>query len=607
MQKSNTPDTATIDCLLVGYNDFDFDENLRIVEAAGHDSGAFRDARLSCIEYKSRFRRPLDILSLFHAQGHDDAPVTFHDMDFMWPTILHLGTFLNRNGFSFDYINLFKSQTSQLKSKLQNKRVLSVAITTTLYVNPRPIIEIVEFIRRHAPRVRIIVGGPYVSSQSRGLPNDDFALLLKYIGADYYVISGEGEAALAQLLTTLNAGTPCDNVPNLAYFVDDSFVKTPTVVEQNDLTDAQVDYSLFDKDQIGEFLSLGTAKSCPFACAYCGFPQRAGKYRYLDVEHIESQLDRIRDLETVTTLSFYDDTFNVPKERFRQILQLMIRKRYDFKWNCYFRSDHATPEIIELMAKAGCEGVFMGIESGSDKMLALMNKTSRSHHYHAAIPRLKAVGILAHANFIIGFPGETRSTFEETLAFIAESQPDSYLAQLWFCDPVTPIWKRREELGIEGSAFNWRHRTMDHRQACDLVEEMFVRVEDSVWAPQWGMSPWAFYYLERKGMTRQQVMSFMRCFNACVKYQLQHPEATEINHELLMALQSSCQFPLNSPAKPLSAVDDVDEFLQCMRTLDVQLHATDDTLRCSFPDDRHSTSLRTEISSRKHEIIQALT
>ena len=92
---------------------------------------------------------------------------------------------------------------------------------------------------------------------------------------------------------------------------------------------------------------------------------------------MEQELNAIREIGTVTTLTFIDDMFNVPKARFKEMLRMMIDNQYGFKWNCFYRSDHGDEEAIELMGKAGCEGVFLGVESGSDAMLEKMNKTAR--------------------------------------------------------------------------------------------------------------------------------------------------------------------------------------------------------------------------------------
>src|SRR5262249_47072636 len=152
---------------------------------------------------------------------------------------------------------------------------------------------------------------------------------------------------------------------------------------------------------------------------------------YLSVADVERELDKLAALGTVTTLTFIDDTFNVPKRRFKELLRMMIRNRYDFKWNSFYRADHGDEQAIALMAETGCEGVFLGVESGSDTMLKAMNKTARRKDYLKAIPLLQQHGISCYASLIIGYPGETRETVDETIDLIERAAPDYFRAQLW--------------------------------------------------------------------------------------------------------------------------------------------------------------------------------
>ena len=90
-----------------------------------------------------------------------------------------------------------------------------------------------------------------------------------------------------------------------------------------------------------------------------------------------------------------------------------------------------------------------------------MNKTSRREDYMRVIPELRDAGIVTHCNLIVGYPGETMESVGETMSLVEIAQPDFYRAQLWYCDPTTPVWEHRSELGIKGSAFRWSHPTMD--------------------------------------------------------------------------------------------------------------------------------------------------
>jgi radical SAM PhpK family P-methyltransferase len=465
----------------------------------------------------------------------------FHNADFLWPVVTYLTTFLHRRGFSVEYVNLFQAEKGRLSRFLAGP-VRSVAVTTTLYVSPQPVIEIIRFVRELAPDVTIIVGGPYVANTAAVAHGPKLEAVFDYLGADIYVVTREGEATLAGVLDALRAGRSLRAIANLVFREGDAFVQTPREPESNPLSENMVDYGLFPRSAFNEFVTTRTAKSCPFACAFCGFPQRAGKYTYMPVSDVEKELDRIAEISSVNTISFIDDTFNVPKTRFRELLQLMIDKRYRFKWNCYYRSDQGDRRTIEMMREAGCEGVFLGIESGSDDQLKRMNKTARRADYVGALKDFRDVGISTYASLIFGFPGESKETLAETESLLHEAPPDFFRAQLWYCDPVTPIWQRREEFGIAGRGFNWRHDTMTVEEACEHIERVFLTIDEPLWMPQFGFEQWSTFYLQRKGMRFDQVRAFVRAFNAIVREQVRSPQSRTIPPHLLTALEASCQF-----------------------------------------------------------------
>lgn len=368
-----------IDCLIIGFNDTDFSEQVELLRSMGERSGAYRDLDLAFIEIDGHPMRCLDVVNDARAKANGSVGPHLHNADFLWPVILCLHTYLTRHGFVSDFLNLFHLERERLRAKLSQGNVRTVAITTTLYVSPHPILEIVGFVRSVDPRIGIIVGGPYIHNQAQLFDREALLQLMEYLGADYYVISREGEATLAALLAAFRGSGSLGDVPNLGYRRDGRFVVNRLVPEANPLHDNMVDYNLFSPEALGRFVSVRTAKSCPFHCAFCGFPQRAGEYQYLPVELVEQDLDQLA-ARGVTMVTFLDDTFNVPKKRYKQILRLMIAKQYPFRWNSFYRCDHGDEETIELMAQAGCEGVFIGAESGSDFMLERMNKTVRRKH-----------------------------------------------------------------------------------------------------------------------------------------------------------------------------------------------------------------------------------
>lgn len=507
------------DCLIVGFNDLDFTQHEERVRRMGTDSGAYKDLALSFLRHEGRPLRALETINHFHPGRH------LHNADFLWPVIIVLGTSLNRSGHSFDYVNLPHLERELFREKLAAPDLKVVALTSTLYTEPRPLMELVGFVRDQRPGVPVVIGGPYIAGQASALTPDAFEEQLRYLGADFYVVSAEGERALCELVGALKDGSHFERINNLAFRHDDRVVFTPRETEYNVLAENMSDYGLFPREAFGQFVTTRTAKSCPFHCAFCGFPERAGDYTYLSVEEVEKELDAVAAIGGVTTLTVIDDTFNVPKKRFKDLLRMMIRNRYGFRWNSFFRCDHADDETIDLMAEAGCEGVILGVESGSDTILGLMNKTVRRAQYLHSIPRLEALGIACYASLIVGFPGETVETVNETIDLIEAARPSYFRAQLWYCDPITPIYRKREEHGLIGEGFQWSHRTMNVEEACEQIDRMFLCVNNSIWQPQAGFEFWSTFYLQRQGMSLGQVKAFLRGFNSAIKEKLLWPHS----------------------------------------------------------------------------------
>jgi radical SAM PhpK family P-methyltransferase len=528
-----------VDCVIVGHNDENFTNYVQMVEGMGAKSAAFRDLLLSYLVWKGTPTRALDVLNRLGVPDSFGDSRQYHNLDLLWPTISYLGTYLHRRGFSFDYVNLFQYERDEFREKLADKP-LTVAVTTTLHVTASPIVEVVQFVKEHAPQTTVVVGGPFIANYCREWDTENVAKLFKLIGADIYINSSEGEFAFSRALGALKAGESLRGIPNVIFREGDDFFFNDSEAESNSLEGNMVDYGILG--QLGSFVSLRTAKSCPYSCAFCGFPARAGKYIFLPPNLVQAELDHISERGSVTNLTFLDDTFNVPKGRFKKVLRMMIERKYDFRWNCFYRSDHGDEEVIELMAEAGCEGVFLGVESGSDRMLEFMNKSARRKDYLKAIPHLKKVGIATHANLIIGFPGETEQTVEETRGLLAEAQPDFFRAQIWYADPVTPVWARREELGIQGARFNWSHHTMDSQTSADIVDDLFTSVKGSVWLPQNGFELWSIFYLQRRGMTLDQVKDFLRAFNGAVAENVGKNVPAEISPAALRRLRRASRF-----------------------------------------------------------------
>ncbi|MCP4351226.1 MAG: PhpK family radical SAM P-methyltransferase [Desulfobacterales bacterium] len=530
-------ENSTIDCLLIGHNETAFSDIENTVRLMGTDSGAYRDLNLNFIQVLGKPYPFADVFNMFFSRDDlFDSFGPFGTGEVLHPAIAYLGTYLNRRGFSFDYINSFQWEKEKLAEKLRQNNILTIAITTTFYVAAFPVIEVVSFIRQHNSNAKIIVGGPFVSTQVRNEDDDTIDYLFNEINAHIYVNSGQGEAALVSIIDTLKKGGSLENVPNILFKKGPGLIRTGTSEENNKLADNMVNWNLFNGTS-RKFAAVRTAISCPFACAFCGFPEHAGKYQTADVELIEKELNAIASEGNVRSISFIDDTFNVPPERFKQILRMMIKNKYKFKWNSYFRCQFADEETVSLMKESGCEGVFIGIESANHEILKNMNKRADVEAYKHGLSLLNKYEIISHASFIIGFPGETSETVRDTVQFIEQEQPTFFRAQLWYCEPITPIWREKEKYMIKGSHFEWEHSTMTATEAVDIVDEIFLSIKNSVSLPSHTLDFFGLFRVLHRGMELGRCKDFIMAFNQGVKERLSQNKK-EASHEVLKKLEN---------------------------------------------------------------------
>jgi len=514
-------DDFDVDCLIIGNNQMEFASYVKALRNMGKRSSAFRDVSLSFYEEDGQVVSCRD----YYNQLYEDAgslPSMSYD-NILSATIAYLGSFLHQHGLRFEFINSYQEERQRLIDILTTKRVRAVAITTTYYVFALPILEIMECIKEHAPDVKVIVGGPHINTQHKVNAKAEFEFLLRKIGADFYVISSQGERALVDILSALRDDRPTDGIANSIAVTLNGTSELKQTSEETDLANHPIDWTLFRPailDGQRRMVMTRTAVSCPFSCSFCSFPAHAGAYRYLDPELICRELDQLEDLGEVSSVTFIDDTFNVPINRFEQILRILIDRKYSFRWNCNLRLQHVNEPIIAMLKEAGCEGVFLGLESGSDTILKNMNKKSTSNSYLMGLEWLKRYGIMSYASFIIGFPGETRDTVMETVDLIETGTPDFFRAQLWYYDKMTPIHDREKHFGLKNSQFEWEHATMTAPAAGDWIEFMHANIRNSVWLPQNDFDYPSLFNLLSRGWSVDEIKVFLRKFNEKVRHGL---------------------------------------------------------------------------------------
>ena len=498
------------DCIVIGYHETEVSGDELELALAETDfiPAPVRSLRRTNIGIGGTYRPYLDALSATRDPRADGGIYTVAELPSLGT--LYLANYLSQRGCSAEFVNCFTYEKARLAELLADDPK-SVAITTTFYMMPAPVIEIIDFVRSCAPTVPVIVGGPLVDNHCRAGDAPRLQQFFERAGADVYVWESQGEATLLAVVQAITAGTPLGDVPNL-YLREDAgnWALTRRRPEVNALDECSVRWSSFDPGRLGATLSTRTARSCAFECAFCDYPERAGKLTLANIATVERELESLAAMG-VTRVAFIDDTFNVPMRRFRELCRMMIRRDFGIEWFSYFRCGHAKdPDVYDLMYDSGCRGVLLGIESGDDRVLRNMDKRATVSDYRFGIEQLRKRDIFTHASFVVGFPGESDETVENTVSFLNETGPDTFAVNHWYYLHATPIHRRASEFGLRGSGYTWAHGTMDSARALDAADHIFASVREAAWMPVNGLDFWGVPYLMGKGMSAGQITEFLR-------------------------------------------------------------------------------------------------
>lgn len=187
--------------------------------------------------------------------------------------------------------------------------------------------------------------------------------------------------------------------------------------------------------------SLIITRGCPFACDFCSKPVWGSVFRKPPLERVFLEIEEIMALG-YDCLWIADDCFTLDTGYLARFCEEMIRRGTPIAWTCLSRVDQLTPDLVDLMKRAGCIRVYLGLESGSDETLRLMNKMVTVEQGVRAVHLFHQAGVGTAGFFMVGYPGETVESIEQTFA-LSLSLP---LDEAWFTVPLplpgTPLFER---------------------------------------------------------------------------------------------------------------------------------------------------------------------
>jgi radical SAM superfamily enzyme YgiQ (UPF0313 family) len=239
---------------------------------------------------------------------------------------------------------------------------------------------------------------------------------LRYLGADMG-IQGEGETTFPALLERLAKGAPASGLPGL-YLPGQQPADKTFAGNLDDLPLLESRFWIPSVRSKSEFwVPVQTRRGCPLDCSYCSTSAIEGRvFRGHSPEAIAAWLEQLTS-SGFSNFNFVDNTFNLPPDYAKELCRKIVERDLAINFWCIIYPKWVDAELVELMARAGCREISYGFESGSGHMLASLNKRFNIEEVRMVAKEFADAGIFRRGFLLLGGPGETRESVEESLAF----------------------------------------------------------------------------------------------------------------------------------------------------------------------------------------------
>ena len=307
---------------------------------------------------------------------------------------------------------VFPYSPSMLQSLLEDfkPQVAGITAVTMTFDNA---VEVMTDIKRIDPDILTVMGGPHVSFCAR-----ETLLANSVLDA---IVLGEGERTIVELVQVADQKQVWSAVKGIAYRKDTKIC----ITERRELIEKLDNLPVPDRSllplgryrALGMPISLTTSRGCPHKCIFCvGRKMVGAKVRYRSVGKIVDELEYLNSLN-FHQINIADDLFTANKNHCLGVCDEIIKRGLKLSWTSFARVDTVSDDVLCKMKAAGCNAVSFGIESANPQILKTIKKGITLDQVEAAVGMCQRAGITPYASFILGLPGETPETINETMEF----------------------------------------------------------------------------------------------------------------------------------------------------------------------------------------------
>ena len=312
-------------------------------------------------------------------------------------------------------------QTKRFKSLLESWKPDFVGISTYTGAFHKTL-ELISLIKNTCS-AKIVCGGSHASVMPETFPDTvDF------------IVRGEGEFAMLDIVEGR---------------IIQRIIKTERINDLDNLP--MIAWHLFEhkRYKIGDSLffgrkpifNLNTSRGCPFRCSFCSIGDIWGnKYKMFSASRIVRDIEYLIDKYRIRGVYFREDNFTAHRQRVKEFCNLLLSKNIDIEWACETRVDTLDMETMKIMKEAGCRGLYVGVESGSQKVLDSVNKGIKVEQIIDFFSWCKKLQFKTVATFCFGTPLETEEDRVLTEELIEKIKPDCAARAVYIGIPRSKLY-----------------------------------------------------------------------------------------------------------------------------------------------------------------------
>jgi radical SAM superfamily enzyme YgiQ (UPF0313 family) len=374
--------------------------------------------------------------------------------------ILYLTAYLQQRGVAAEVFDTTFSSRAALEQRLLELRPDVVGLYTNL-MTKLAILDIIRFIRAQPAlaATRVVLGGPEVTHHV-----DRF---LEH-GADVIVI-GEGEETMHALVQAWASGTSLSSVEGIAFRDEKGAVErtAPRALLKNldelpvparEALDLRPYLEAWKSHHGTNAISVSTMRGCPYSCRWCSRAVYGESYRRRSPRLVAEEIAGLVERYNPDSLWFVDDVFTINHRWLEELTNELERRQLRVPYECITRADRLNERAVALLKRSGCFRVWIGAESGSQRVLDAMDRRVTVEQVRDMIQLSKKHGIEAGTFIMIGYPGETEEDILATIEHLKRADPDQFTITVAYPIKGTPFYEDVKKDIVELRPW---HRTTD--------------------------------------------------------------------------------------------------------------------------------------------------